>query len=70
MNEKTLEDLQFNEVFKELSSQCLSEEGKRCLERKIFVYDEAQLSRYQDIIDDMGSLLDRGIARPEPFCSI
>lgn len=64
---KTLEDLGFNRICEDICALCLSEEGTAELDRKIFITDDQDLARQQDLVGDLLAIQSFGIPSPESF---
>ncbi|PKL14138.1 MAG: endonuclease MutS2 [Spirochaetae bacterium HGW-Spirochaetae-8] len=67
---RTLEDLGFTTVCKELRGMCLSEEGAGLIDEKRFVLDAAELATEQDLVSDLLTIQSTGVPQPEQFPEI
>jgi DNA mismatch repair protein MutS2 len=67
MDERTIQDLQFETILHELEDLCLSEEGRLSLRTQPFLLDRAQLGERQDLVEDLIALYSFGKETPQPF---
>jgi len=67
MDGRTLVDLGHHIILDEVQQLCLSNEGRHALQSDVFLYDADELSRRQDIVEDLMEIATYGIGQPVSF---
>ncbi len=70
MDLRTIKDLEFNLLIDRLVEETLSEEGAKTIRDEKFLFEENEIKRRQDIIDDLIYLHSLDIPKPQRFCSV